>query len=184
MSIPGHSERRAARSSGSTFGRRDDGSKETSHGRNEEQRHEVKRMKRFSVGCLFLSCSVFAAEPDVTSLYEVHGGAPKSLKAGERGKVVIEIKAKNGAHVSDEAPLRIDLTAKELSLEKEKLTLADSLTKKAAGSVVFPDPKFEVGLTGAAAGNGIVEAKMVFFICTEKVCARQSKTLSFPVTIQ
>lgn len=142
-------------------------------------------MKRALILMLSLIASAaFAADPDVTSLYEVRtDGSSTALKAGEKGKVVILIKAKNGAHVSDEAPLRIELSSKEAKLDKEKVTLADSLVKKAEGSTEFPDPKFEVGFTPAGAGKASVDAKMTFFICTEKVCARQTKNLSFPVTV-
>ncbi|MBE2249262.1 MAG: hypothetical protein IAE78_06910 [Myxococcus sp.] len=130
------------------------------------------------------AAGAYAADPDVASLYEVRtDGTSSAVKAGEKGKVVIEIKAKNGAHVSDEAPLRIELSSKDSKLDKEKLTLADSLTKKAEGSAAYPDPRFEVGFTAAAPGKATVDAKMTFFICTEKVCARQTKSLSFPVVI-
>jgi hypothetical protein len=128
---------------------------------------------------------VALAEPDVASLYEVKtDGSSTEVKGGEKGKVVISITARNGAHVSDEAPLRIELSSKEAKLEKDKLTLADSLVKKAAGSTEYPDPRFEVAFTAPASGKATVDAKMTFFICTEKVCARQTKTLSFPVAVR
>ena len=128
---------------------------------------------------------VALAEPDVVSLYEVKtDGSSTEVKGGEKGKVVISITARNGAHVSDEAPLRIELSSKEAKLEKDKLTLADSLVKKAAGSTEYPDPRFEVAFTAPASGKATVDAKMTFFICTEKVCARQTKTLSFPVAVR
>ncbi|MBL8940781.1 MAG: hypothetical protein JNM69_39915 [Archangium sp.] len=142
-------------------------------------------MKRALILTLSLIASAaYAADPDVTSLYEVRtDGTSTALKAGEKGKVVILSKAKNGAHVSDEAPLRIELSSKDAKLDKEKVTLADSLVKKAEGSTEYPDPKFEVGFTPASVGKASVDAKMTFFICTEKVCARQTKNLSFPVTV-
>jgi hypothetical protein len=139
-------------------------------------------MRTFFVATLILSAVAVAGEPDVTSLYDVKtDGSSSTLKAGEKGKIVISINAKNGAHVSDEAPLRIELSAKDAKLEKEKLTLADSLEKK-SDKVQYPDPRFEVGFQPSGAKSSI-EAKMTFFICTEKVCARQTKTLSFPVTV-
>ncbi len=142
-------------------------------------------MKRLVVMVVSMTAvASFAGDPDVTSLYDVKtDGTSASLKAGEKGKIVIAIKAKNGAHVSDEAPLRIELSSKDAKLEKEKLTLADSLVKKAEGSAEFPDPRFEVGFVPSGTGKASVDAKMTFFICTDKVCARQTKTLSFPVTL-
>ncbi len=129
-----------------------------------------------------VAAAALAGEPDVTSLYDVKTeGSSTTLKSGEKGKVVISIKAKNGAHVSDEAPLRIELSAKDAKLDKDKLTLADSLEKK-SDKVQYPDPRFEVAFAPTG-GKASVEAKMTFFICTEKVCARQTKTLNFPVTV-
>ncbi len=123
------------------------------------------------------------AEPDVQSLYEiVTDGTSKAVKVGEKGKVVIAIHAKEGAHVSGDAPLKIELSSKELKAEKEKLTLADSVTKKAEGHELA-EPRFEVPFAAAKAGKASLEAKMTFFICTDKVCARQQKTLTFPVDV-
>jgi hypothetical protein len=124
------------------------------------------------------------AETEVASFYEVTtDGTSTKLKAGDTGKVVISIKAKNGAHVSDEAPLKIELSSKQGKLGKEKLTLADSLNPKKEGETNYPDPRFEVPFTPSAHGASSVEAKMTFFICTEKQCARQTKNLSFPVEV-
>lgn len=129
-----------------------------------------------------VAATALAGDPDVTSLYDVKtDGSSTAVKSGEKGKLVISITAKNGAHVSDEAPLRIELSAKDAKLDKEKLTLADSLEKK-SDKVQYPDPRFEVGFTPSG-GKASVEAKMTFFICTEKVCARQTKTVTLPVTV-
>jgi hypothetical protein len=116
------------------------------------------------------------ADADVGALYEVTTeGTTAKLKAGDTGKVVIAIKAKGGAHVSDEAPLKIELSSKQSKLSKEKLTLADAVDKAA--------PRFEVPFTPTAQGPTTVEAKMTFFICTEKLCSRQTKNLSLPVEV-
>jgi hypothetical protein len=118
------------------------------------------------------------AEIDIASFYEVSTeGTSTQLKAGDTGKVVISIKSKNGAHVSDEAPLKIELSSKQSKLSKEKLTLADSVSPK------NEDPRFEVQFTPTAHGQSSVEAKMTFFICTEKQCARQVKNITLPVEV-
>ncbi len=143
------------------------------------------RMMAVLMGALFLvSCrAAFAGEEDPARLYEVTTeGTSSKVKAGEKGKVVIEIRAKAGAHVSDQAPLKIELSGKQVTPEKQKLTLADSVGKKAAGQE-YANPKFEVPFATAAAGSGAVEAKLTFFICTEKICARQQKQLSLPVEV-
>ena len=138
-------------------------------------------MRLFAALTLVLAPAAFAEAPDIASLYDVTTeGTSQKLKVGEKGKVVIAIKTKGGSHVSEEAPLRIELASKEAKVEKAKLTLADNVVKKAEGQA-HVDPKFEVPFTLAAAGKGNVEAKMTFFICTEKLCARQQKTLMLPV---
>ena len=94
-----------------------------------------------------------------------------------RGESIL---TQGGSHISSDAPMKIELSSKAAKLDKEKLTLADSVTKKEAGKE-YVDPKFEVPFVVAAAGKASLEAKMTFFICTDKVCARQQKTLSIPV---
>ncbi len=132
---------------------------------------------------LAATCAL-AGEPDPTALYDVStDGSTTSLKAGERGKFVLSIKSKGGAHVSDEAPLRIELSSKESKLDKAKLTIADSVVKKKEGEAAVPDPRFEVGFAPTAQGATSIDAKMTFFICTEKLCLRQTKTLSVPVSV-
>ncbi len=141
----------------------------------------VKQMLMFVIALSALSSS---AAVDVESFYEiVTTGTSSKLKAGETGQVVISIKAKNGAHVSDEAPLKIELSSKQSKLAKEKLTLADAVNPKKADDSTFPDPRFEIPFTPTAHGPTTVEAKMTFFICSEKQCTRQMKTLSFPVEV-
>jgi hypothetical protein len=75
------------------------------------------------------------------------------------------------------------LSSKEAKLDKSKLTLSDSVTKKKAGSNEYPNPRFEVPFTPTVQGKMSIEAKMTFFICTDKVCARQTKTLNVPVEV-
>lgn len=134
-----------------------------------------------TVAVLVTACTA-QAEADVSGKYEVTTeGTTAKVKAGEKGTVVIAINAKPGAYVSEEAPLKIELSSAAAKLDKQKLTLADSVTKKAEGSKDHPNPRFEVGFTTAA--KATIEAKMVFFICTEKVCARQTKQLSLPVDV-
>ncbi|WP_224361994.1 hypothetical protein [Hyalangium versicolor] len=125
-----------------------------------------------------------ADEVDPTSLYEVSTeGTSTKVKAGEKGVFVLSIKSKQGAHVSDEAPLKLQLKGTQLAPAKEQLGREDSVAKKAEGQS-FVDPRFEVPFTAAAAGKGTVDAKLTFFICTEKLCARQQKTFSIPVEVQ
>ncbi|HLL02871.1 MAG TPA: hypothetical protein VK539_19975 [Myxococcaceae bacterium] len=132
-----------------------------------------------------IACTQASAdEVDPSTLYEVSTeGTSTKVKAGDKGVFVLSIKSKAGAHVSDEAPLKLQVKGAQLTPAKEELVLADSVAKKAEGQK-WVDPRFEVPFTAAAAGKGTVDAKLTFFICTEKICARQQKTFSVPVEVQ
>jgi hypothetical protein len=125
----------------------------------------------------FTACgAAIAKDVDPGTLYEVTTrGSTEKLKPGETGSFVLQITPKPGAHVSDEAPLRLELKGQNVKVEKTKLTLADSVAK--------PNPRFEVPVKAEAAGKGSVDGKLIFFICTETLCARQQKTLSVPIEI-
>lgn len=130
-----------------------------------------------------VATAAWAQAPDVSGMYEVSTeGSVKQLKAGGKGNVVLSIRSKDGAHVSDEAPLKIELKAEKAKLAKDKLTLADSVVKKGEG-VKYADPRFEVPVTVEQAGNANVEAKLTFFICTDTVCSRQQKVVKIPIEV-
>ncbi|HEX3274364.1 MAG TPA: hypothetical protein VHR43_05885 [Gemmatimonadales bacterium] len=134
---------------------------------------------------LLAASLALAAEVDPTTLYRVTtDGTSAKVPAGKKGTLVLEIQSLKGAHVSDEAPLRIQLSGTgAVSPEKTQLVYGDSVRKPSA-SVKYPDPRFEVPLAVQGKGAGTVEAKMTFFVCTEQLCLRQQKTLSVPVTVE
>jgi hypothetical protein len=122
-------------------------------------------------------------EANPSTLYEVSTeGTSTKVKSGEKGLFVLSIKSKPGAHVSDEAPLKLQVKGAQLVPTKEQLAFADSVSKKKEGEP-YADPRFEVPFT-LEGGKGTLEAKLTFFICTEKICARQQKTFSIPVEAQ
>jgi hypothetical protein len=125
-----------------------------------------------------------ADEVDPSAFYDVSTeGTSTKVKAGEKGVFVLSIKSKTGAHVSDEAPLKLQVKGTQLTPAKEQLGREDSVAKKSEGQTLV-DPRFEVPFTAAAAGKGTLDAKLTFFICTEKLCARQQKTFSVPVEVE
>ncbi|RPH71134.1 MAG: hypothetical protein EHM78_08615 [Myxococcaceae bacterium] len=126
-----------------------------------------------------------AAEVDPTTLYKVTTeGTTSKVAPGKKGTLILEIQSLKGAHVSDEAPLRIQLSGTGVvTPEKTQLVYGDSMRKPSA-SMKYPDPRFEVPLATQGKGPGTVEAKMTFFVCTEQLCLRQQKTLSVPVTVE
>ena len=138
----------------------------------------------FLAGALLASLAV-AAEPDPSSLYRLTTeGTSARVGPGKKGVFVLEIQSLKGAHVSDEAPLKLQLSGTgAVAPEKTQLTYADS-TRKSSAAVKYPDPRFEVPLAAQGKGPGTVEAKLTFFICTAEACLRQQKTLSVPVTVE
>src|SRR5262249_44644372 len=106
----------------------------------------------------------------------------QKIKIGSKGTLVVALKTKNGSHVSGEAPFKLEVSGKGVKPEKDKLTLADAVAKNPVPAGVT-DPRFEVAFTAASAGKAEVDAKLTFFICTEKICARQQKTLSVPIEV-
>jgi len=128
----------------------------------------------------------FAQAPDVTKLYQVTtDGSTTKVAAGQKGKLVLNIKLDKAAHVSDEAPLKIQLSGTGgAAPEKPTLAYADQVSKKAAGEKYANPVVFEVPFTvDAKAGSPAVNAKMTFFVCTEQICSRQQKEVSLPVQV-
>ncbi len=133
------------------------------------------RAAAFAAPLLAAACAL-AGQSD--SLYQVESkAAPAELQAGAKGQLEIKIRTKKGAHISDEAPLKISLAGKNVKVEKEQLTKAD-------GAKQEDGPKFEVPFVAEQQGQGSIEADMVFFVCTDKLCERQTKKLSVPVSVK
>jgi len=134
---------------------------------------------------VLLASLALGAEVDPTTLYRITTeGTTAKVAPGQKGTLVLEIQSLKGAHVSDEAPLRIQLSGTgTVAPEKTQLLYGDSVRKPSA-SLKYPDPRFEVPLVAQGKGPGTVEAKMTFFVCTEQLCLRQQKTLSVPVTVE
>jgi hypothetical protein len=125
-----------------------------------------------------------AAEVDPATLYTLSTeGTSASLASGAQGTYVLTIQPKEGAYLSDETPFKLQLTGDKVKPAMETLKLTDSVNRKAAGQKDVA-PRFEVPLTAGTAGAGKVDAKVTFFICTEKLCARQVRTVSAPIAVK
>ena len=146
----------------------------------------LRRITSLAAAVVAFGCTQVHAEGQVdpSTLYELSTeGSSTQVKAGEQGTFVLSIKPKSGSHVSDEAPLKLELKGTQLTPDKEKLAMKDSVATKHEGQA-FAEPRFEVPFKTAAAGKGAVEAKLTFFICSEQLCARQQKTVSVPVEVR
>jgi len=144
---------------------------------------KYKMPSRLLALLLLAAPSARAADPDPASLYVVTTeGSTTALKTGKPGTFVLSIRTVAGAHISEEAPMKLTLTGSG-GVEPGKTLLGRSDAKSVPKPDGAVDPRFEVPVTGSAKGQGAVEAKLTFFVCTETLCARQQKTLSLPVTV-
>lgn len=119
-----------------------------------------------------------AAEADLVKVRT--DGSTTRLKAGESGRLSITLSPREGAHVSREAPLRIELASAHAQLEKERLTLADAAEGHGEGG----DARFEVAFTPIVQGPMTLEATLSFFVCTQSTCERQTRAVSLRVEVQ
>jgi hypothetical protein len=137
----------------------------------------------FPVLLLVFARAAWAADPDPASLYVLTTeGSTTALKAGQPGTFVLAIHTVSGAHISEDAPLKLALSGSG-GIQPEKALLSRSDAKAIPKPGGATDPRFEVPLFASAKGQGVVEAKLTFFVCTETLCARQQKTLSLQVTV-
>jgi hypothetical protein len=125
-----------------------------------------------------------AAQPAIEQPYfEVStAGSSTRLKAGEKGVFVLSVRTREGAHVSNEAPLKLVLQSSGLKPAKSQLGRQDSVAR-AQPDKPHADPRFEVPFTAARAGKATLDAKLTFFLCREELCERQERSLSLPVEV-
>lgn len=114
-------------------------------------------------------------------------GTSVRVAAGAQGTFVLAVVPREGGHVSAETPLSVELTGQGLTLARARLTAADVAGRDGADGGVLggaAGPRFEVPFTAAAVpGAGAVEARLVFYVCTGTVCARQQRALRVPVEV-
>jgi hypothetical protein len=158
--------------------------------------HALRPHRLLALCCTLAAAAASAGDDvDVSRLYEVTTeGSSTRVTAGEKGKLVLSIKSKDGSHISDEAPLKIQVGGKGVTPEKSSLAYKDQVSKKADGQkyadpVVFevpftadPPPAPDAKGTGAPA-SATLDAKLTFYVCTDQLCARQQKTVSVPVQV-
>jgi hypothetical protein len=102
----------------------------------------------------------------------------QSVPQGQKGKVGFSILTKEGAHVSAEAPLKIELKSSGVKLDKTALANADAIDAKSG------HPRFEVPFVADQKGSQQIDANLTFFVCTDKWCIRQKDTLTLKVDVR
>lgn len=109
--------------------------------------------------------------------YSIETQALPAVAPGAQGKAEIKIKMKAPAYISNEAPFKVALSAKNLKLEKQKLGRDDA-------EHLEDGPVIRVPFTAGEAGKAELQADMTFFVCTKTLCERQKKTVTIPVEVK
>ena len=120
------------------------------------------------------------AHVDAAKAYKIETSqAPLKVKRGETGQARVTVVPRSDAHVSPDAPLSVTVSAgPALELPKQKLGRPDAKPTEAKGV------EFDVPFVGKQAGKDELKAQVTFFICTEKLCERQKRDVTVPVTVE
>ncbi len=128
---------------------------------------------------LMLALLLLAAPPDVSNTYRIETSKVVKVKKGAIGKAHVEVVPRPNAHVSPDAPVSLTVSAgPAVKLEKAKLGRAEAKETKEKGV------EFDVPFTAEAAGKDELKGKLSFFICTEKLCEKQTKDLALAVEVE
>lgn len=88
-----------------------------------------------------------------------------SATVGGKAKASVTIKAKNGWHLNQEAPLTLKLTPEPgVVVDKPKLGRADLALSNET------EARFDVGMTLSEMGKKIIEVEAVFVLCQQESC--------------
>lgn len=112
---------------------------------------------------------------DAAKLYDVRFDATPKVKKGAEGRLTVRIVPRGGAEIHKEAPINLALTGSNVTPGKAKLGRPEL---KMEGH----DAAFDVPFTATATGQ--LDATLSFFICTDKICARQERKASLPVSVE
>lgn len=105
-------------------------------------------------------------------------GTTKEVQAGKKGELKMCIKAAEGYHVSNEAPLKIGLDGQGVDLAKKQLGRDDAKDKKSEA------PEFAVAFGTPAAGDKSIVVDALFFVCNEKICERKTEKVTVAVAVK
>ncbi len=102
---------------------------------------------------------------------------PGEVAPGEGARIVLEIRFASGAHLSEDAPLSVEIEARNLAVARRVLTRADA-------SVADGTTRLEVPARALASGNALAEARLVYYVCTDEQCTRQTSTARVPLVVR
>jgi hypothetical protein len=127
---------------------------------------------------LFVAPSLARADEDPTKLYDLSVKAPAKVAKGGTGTLTVRITPKGAGELHNDTPLSLAVTpSANVSFEKPKYARTDA-------KVTAKETSFEVPFTAKEKGAGKIESKVVFFICTSQLCARQERTETVNVAVE
>lgn len=138
-------------------------------------------IRSFPAAALALALAALpaAAQPAASApapTYRVE--APKSLrvKKGVPSRARLEVVPRADSHISPDAPVSVAVQGSP-SLEVPQARLGRTDAKETPQKGIA----FEVPFAAKAAGAGALDADLVFFICTEKLCERHKEHVKLAV---
>lgn len=109
--------------------------------------------------------------------FEIQKTRTKAV-VGVPAKAALTVRAKNGWHVNEQAPITVTATAQPgVDLPRPKLARADLVqsSKDAA--------RFEIPFTAAASGPTTITAEARFVMCQEQACKPMKETVALAVEV-
>ena len=129
------------------------------------------------LAALLLAVALPTLADEASSAWKLESSTVVKVKKGAEGKAHVEVVPREDAHVSPDAPISLTMTAAEgMKVAKAKLGRPDAKETPRKGVA------FDVPFTAEKSGE--LKGKLSFFICTEKLCERQTKELAFAVEVQ
>lgn len=147
-------------------------------------------MRRFAMAVAFAALLAGAAACTSKSssasapegkLYSVEASArPAEVSSGEKGAVDLRLKLAQGAHLSEEAPFKIQVTGQGLAPVKARLGREDGAPSAGKEGVT----QFELPFTAQDKGPASLGADMEFYVCTASLCEQHRENVQVSVRVK
>ena len=115
--------------------------------------------------------------PTPVRKYLLHVESPQKVGAGDKASSRIVLEAAAPYHINKEFPLEVVVDAKDLSVPKKTLTIADAQFKSDR------EAAFEIPFSATGVGEKRFSATMRFAVCTDKDCYPLRDTLAWSVQV-
>ena len=123
--------------------------------------------------CFLISLSIFAATGYRTHQFTVTFTGHDDTWVSNYAHGRISIIPEEGWKISDEAPAEVHLDHSDhITVNRTHFTLKNIRWDKNGAA------HFDIIILGKKVGLASIDARMVFFVCNDKVCLRTSATLS------